>query len=600
MALWLAAFATISPAGAQSGQSALLSDRPDAMLVMDFSGSMWGQVNGRAKFQIANDVIQQRFDGWNESLNLGVMAYGHRRQGDCRDIEMAFRPGQTASSAVRRWLGQQNPVGKTPLGGSLIEASNYFNSNGQEANLIILSDGIESCGQDPCRIIQDLQAQGAQMTAHVIGFDLNEDDSNALRCIADLTGGLFVGADRADELDNAFRQVVDEIAARDDGEADALRASLEDALAALNDAADLLDEANARADKNARLLASAEDEINRLNDILADKDATIAELTNALTDCEDEVARLQAALADANDTIADQGDLISELERRLADALAERDAANAVIGDLEGQLADRDAIIDQFRNEIDDLQNQLADRDAQLADARLNRPLMVTSLDFGGFEGTTEPVDIAALVAERDAYLRTLQQLRATLGLVLAPLSDATALANEVPEEGSLVAVPEEINEVKILLAPFVEGELEDLQWSLRGTAGDARGRRDVGTGARIELPDDEGTYEIEVRLPGLDSTITVESDPAHPRSRDLALNVGRLALALPSGKSGLFFVTVKNQTGADVSRSTIESEGTIYLEPGLYTIETRLDGIVDTFNVQIYAGMETSAPLRL
>lgn len=71
-------------------------------------------------------------------------------------------------------------------------------------------------------------------------------------------------------------------------------------------------------------------------------------------------------------------------------------------------------------------------------------------------------------------------------------------------------------------------------------------------------------------------------------------------ALALPSGKSGLFFVAVKNQTGADVSRSTIESEGTVYLEPGLYTIETRLDGVVDTFNVQIYAGMETSAPLRL
>ena len=52
--------------------------------------------------------------------------------------------------------------------------------------------------------------------------------------------------------------------------------------------------------------------------------------------------------------------------------------------------------------------------------------------------------------------------------------------------------------------------------------------------------------------------------------SRDLALNMGRLALVLPSCTSGL------------------------------YTIETGLDGVVDTFNVQIYARMETSAPLRL
>ena len=60
-----------------------------------------------------------------------------------------------------------------------------------------------------------------------------------------------------------------------------------------------------------------------------------------------------------------------------------------------------------------------------LDEALRNRQLTVSSLDFGAFAGTTEPVDIAALVAERDSYLTALQTLRQNLGFVLDSLSQA-------------------------------------------------------------------------------------------------------------------------------------------------------------------------------
>ena len=37
----------------------------DAILIMDYSNSMWGQIEGTAKIQIARDIIERNFDDWN-------------------------------------------------------------------------------------------------------------------------------------------------------------------------------------------------------------------------------------------------------------------------------------------------------------------------------------------------------------------------------------------------------------------------------------------------------------------------------------------------------------------------------------------------------
>ena len=38
----------------------------------------------------------------------------------------------------------------------------------------LVSDGIESCDKDPCKIAEALEKDGVDFTAHIVGFDLSE------------------------------------------------------------------------------------------------------------------------------------------------------------------------------------------------------------------------------------------------------------------------------------------------------------------------------------------------------------------------------------------------------------------------------------------
>ena len=339
--------------------TAQFADLPQAMLVMDFSSSMWGSVNGEAKFQVLNDIVDRNFDEWSQSLELGLLAYGHRRKGDCRDIELAFRPGEAQSRTLRKWVTSQRPVGKTPLGNSLVTAASFFNNKGQDANLIVLSDGIESCGVDPCRIIRDLQANGAKMTAHVIGFDLNARDAGEIRCIADLTGGTYVDANRADQRIDGFRRAVETIAVKDDGAEKALRETLDKSLDALRDASDQLEAANKRADEAFGDLSEAQAEIGRLTSLIDDRDATIEDLQAGLDDCNNELARLAALLEDARSTIDTQNDALRV-------AAAENDQLTDDLGTAQASIASLEEQNELQDREIALLEDTLGERDSTI------------------------------------------------------------------------------------------------------------------------------------------------------------------------------------------------------------------------------------------
>ena len=51
----------------------------DVMVVYDASGSMWGQIEGVTKIEIAREVLGDLVNQWPDETNLGLVAYGHRR-----------------------------------------------------------------------------------------------------------------------------------------------------------------------------------------------------------------------------------------------------------------------------------------------------------------------------------------------------------------------------------------------------------------------------------------------------------------------------------------------------------------------------------------
>lgn len=178
----------------------------DAILILDASGSMWGQIDGVNKIVIAKDVVEGLILGMDDNQRLGMVAYGHRKEGDCTDIETIADIGADRGVVIDA-LRQLTPRGKTPLSKSVEHAATALNYKQSAASVILVSDGLETCDADPCALARTLEENGLDFTVHVIGFDVTEQERSGLQCIADETGGSFVAADNADELAGALQQV---------------------------------------------------------------------------------------------------------------------------------------------------------------------------------------------------------------------------------------------------------------------------------------------------------------------------------------------------------------------------------------------------------
>lgn len=195
------AIAGVSGAKAQTG---------DTILILDASGSMWGQVEGQTKISAARKAVDSILSKWKASDRLGLMTYGHRTKGDCRDIELVVPVGAFDAEKIRSAVKALNPKGRTPIADSLRAAAQALRAAENQATVILVSDGIETCAPDPCAVAAELKKVGISFTAHVIGFDVSDPVAKGqLQCIARVTGGVYLDASNASGLENALGKAVE-------------------------------------------------------------------------------------------------------------------------------------------------------------------------------------------------------------------------------------------------------------------------------------------------------------------------------------------------------------------------------------------------------
>ncbi len=182
----------------------------NTMLVLDGSGSMWGQIQGKTKIEIARDALKNLIKDWPADKQVGLVAYGHRKKGDCNDIETLLPLGTLDKAKMTSTVDGINPKGKTPLSAAVKHAAEALKYTEDKATVILISDGIETCDMNPCELGTALEKSGVDFTAHVIGFDVQTDQQTGLRCLAKNTGGVFIAANNAEELNEALKQATDE------------------------------------------------------------------------------------------------------------------------------------------------------------------------------------------------------------------------------------------------------------------------------------------------------------------------------------------------------------------------------------------------------
>jgi len=204
LALILAGLAT-PPAMAQPTQPA-----GETIVILDMSASMWGRIGDQPKLEIAREAVRGMFSRFPAGSRVGLMAYGHRQAGQCTDIQMLFPPGPVDATVAGAALDRLTARGRTPLTDSVRQAAAALRIGERGGTIILVTDGIETCGGDPCALAAELEAANASFTAHVVGFDLRTPSERArVACIAERTGGLFVPAANADELAGALARTTE-------------------------------------------------------------------------------------------------------------------------------------------------------------------------------------------------------------------------------------------------------------------------------------------------------------------------------------------------------------------------------------------------------
>lgn len=179
-----------------------------SVLVLDASGSMWNRVEGDlSRIEIARDVIGEYFATRDGAVPLSVIAYGHNRRGDCGDIEVVSPMGLGAPADLEARLRALMPRGMTPLTDSLALARGQIPAAAEAADIILVTDGLETCGGDPCALAAGLAAEGIEIRAHVVGFGLSREELQGLSCITEATGGMMFDTNSGAELTEALRQV---------------------------------------------------------------------------------------------------------------------------------------------------------------------------------------------------------------------------------------------------------------------------------------------------------------------------------------------------------------------------------------------------------
>ena len=179
-----------------------------AVLIIDSSNSMWGQIKRRNKVVIARNALAENFERHQDNLNLGIIAYGHRSRVSCRDIQTIVKPGKIEPRSLEKAVRKLVPNGKTPIARSLNAAAALLNKTEGQRNIVLLSDGLDNCGPDPCATAAALKASDPRLFVHVIAFSIHKSRHPRLSCISENTGGTFQAARTPKELSRAINEAL--------------------------------------------------------------------------------------------------------------------------------------------------------------------------------------------------------------------------------------------------------------------------------------------------------------------------------------------------------------------------------------------------------
>lgn len=189
-------------------------DTPGQLLLMlDASGSMAEKdPSGLTKMNAAKKALTTVVKGLPDDSTVGLRVYGATQPGGkptqaaCADTQLAVPITTIDKPALTSAINGFRAKGETPIAGSLTAALKDLGTEGKR-NIVLVSDGEESCVPDPCPVIKKLLTTGIDLQIDTVGFSVNSTARKQLQCIADAGNGSYYDAKDADTLTTSLTKL---------------------------------------------------------------------------------------------------------------------------------------------------------------------------------------------------------------------------------------------------------------------------------------------------------------------------------------------------------------------------------------------------------
>jgi len=194
----------------------------DAMLVFDGSTSMAspGYKEKTPRIFEARKAMRSVLPQITNIRKLGLMVFGPGPKSSCLNVDYRLAPALGNAPRIIGMLDRLLPSGNTPLTQAVHDAASALKYQTKPAVVVLVTDGDETCGGDPCRLAVDLLARAKALTVHVIGFKGRYKSYNfpspggevreytQARCLAESTGGKYFSAETTEELEAALKSIL--------------------------------------------------------------------------------------------------------------------------------------------------------------------------------------------------------------------------------------------------------------------------------------------------------------------------------------------------------------------------------------------------------
>lgn len=182
------------------------------LFVFDASNSMNAYWGGERKINTAVRLLGSSLEELYglEHVQLGLRVYGHQTkhipgQQDCDDTELVVPISKGNNLVIKKALEGITPQGTTPIARSLERSADDFNSAEGRNIIILITDGIEACDEDPCAVSRALQSKNIIVKPFIIGIGIDDKYKSTFECV----GNYFDVSD-----DAMFEQVLDIVIAQ--------------------------------------------------------------------------------------------------------------------------------------------------------------------------------------------------------------------------------------------------------------------------------------------------------------------------------------------------------------------------------------------------